>query len=328
MSPLKPSCQVCGPQERLLRCSACKAVSYCGQEHQAADRPQHKKQCKEIKNNRLKLEREEAEMRAKPDDMFLPQPIFEKGVGNFWGILDTRDYMRARCGVVNSLVATNTFEGLSLAMEHTMDMLRLCRSDNLGMRTLVPAVLLRLGKEQECYDFIKWWEKISEDSHYDWGNNELPYLDIKDADVFEPVDLYCKKFADLYKTFDVMLLKIQLLLDLRSLQNSQEVFTTLVQNRKEELRAKGLQQLIETLESQIQQLYNALKRANANLWPVFINPEPHFAANPPYYSRGELSEAQLALKNSYQAWRETPGSTDVVRNLMVLDPDFPNVQST
>jgi hypothetical protein len=33
-----------------------------------------------------------------------------------------------------------------------MDMLRLCRRDTLEVRDHNPALFLRLGKDQECYD--------------------------------------------------------------------------------------------------------------------------------------------------------------------------------
>eukprot|EP01034_Spumella_vulgaris_P041734 gene41734-51718_t len=55
----------------------------------------------------------------------------------------------------------------------------------MGMRDLVPGMMLRIGQEQEAYDFIKWW--LTYPDNYDWGNMSLPYLNIKNADITESV---------------------------------------------------------------------------------------------------------------------------------------------
>ncbi|KAK7522427.1 hypothetical protein IWZ03DRAFT_357933 [Phyllosticta citriasiana] len=158
---------------------------------------------------------------------------------------------------------------------------------------------------------------MGKDGSYDWGDTSLPHLNIKDADIFEPVDVFCGKDT-IFFTFDMLLLKIKLLLDLKTLQRSpnniDEIATTIVQSRKEELRAI------------VQQLYSSLKKSNANLWPVFLDPEPHLAASPEYFSSGSLEEAQIALQNSYQVWDDTQDAVDMVRSLVAQDPDFHSIQ--
>lgn len=65
-------------------------------------------------------------------------------------------------------------------------MLRLCRGDNLGIRFLMPAMILVFRSYegmQECFDFVKWWMTVDPDGHYDWGNSSLPYLNIHGADM-------------------------------------------------------------------------------------------------------------------------------------------------
>ena len=39
------ACAVCGTKERLLRCSRCKRVYYCGPEHQRSDFRLHRSEC-------------------------------------------------------------------------------------------------------------------------------------------------------------------------------------------------------------------------------------------------------------------------------------------
>lgn len=123
-----------------------------------------------------------------PGDFMFKEKPFENSVGHFWGIMDTRDYMRARYAHVEALLKVKNRTAVRAALDHLLDMMRLNRSDNLGVRGLVPALYLRLGEDQACYDFLKWWYTRGCDGGYDFGNTDLPYLDIKDADIFESPD--------------------------------------------------------------------------------------------------------------------------------------------
>ncbi|OQE40064.1 hypothetical protein PENCOP_c006G02084 [Penicillium coprophilum] len=71
-----------------------------------------------------------------------------------------------------------------------MENLRLCRSDNVGSKDMVPSVMIRLKKDQECYLFLKWWATSANDPRWDWGDETLPYLDIKNTNPLEPIDAF------------------------------------------------------------------------------------------------------------------------------------------
>src|SRR4051794_10319642 len=92
---LTSCCPVCKSKEKLLKCQACKAVLYCGRDHQASDRPAHKSACNGVKKAQKIMDMEEAKLRAQPGDMFTPNGarIFEEEAGHFWGILETRPYV-------------------------------------------------------------------------------------------------------------------------------------------------------------------------------------------------------------------------------------------
>lgn len=47
---------------------------------------------------------------------------------------------------------------------------------------------MRAGKDQEAYEFDKWYETACQDSHYDWGDMSLPFLNLHDEDVFEDIN--------------------------------------------------------------------------------------------------------------------------------------------
>lgn len=195
MPPLKDAlesrCFYCGESNPdLLRCSGCKAVMYCNQEDQQADWAKHKAQCSAIKKATRTLEKEETQLRSTPPDIFMPENVFETSVGHFWGIHETRPYMRARFQVAYQLQHLTSRPAVKEALNHFLDMLRLCRGDNMGVRDWVPALYLRLKRDQEAYDFLKWWATEGENSDYDWGDTDLPYLNLKDQDVFEDVGFF------------------------------------------------------------------------------------------------------------------------------------------
>ncbi len=173
-----PACAVCLVKTGLKHCGGCRVVQYCGPAHQSAHRAAHRAVCTSISKSRKSLEDEEAALRDHPGDPFLmPADVFTNGVGRFWGLYGTRPYMRARFAAADALLKVNTKTAVEQALEHFTDMLRLCRSDNMGVRDIIPHLLLRLGREQECYDFLKWWAIIDDkdhyDGHYDWGDVSL-----------------------------------------------------------------------------------------------------------------------------------------------------------
>jgi tetratricopeptide (TPR) repeat protein len=74
-----------------------------------------------------------------------PDP-FEEDVGHFWGILETRPYMRARAALAETLWALERREE---AVEHNRELLRLNPNDNQGLRDRQVEWLLWLERYDE-----------------------------------------------------------------------------------------------------------------------------------------------------------------------------------
>jgi len=72
----------------------------------------------------------------------LGEELFEDGEGDFWLILETRPYMRARAGLAECLWNLGEREE---AAQHVQDMLRLNPGDNQGMRYILKSWLFTLG---------------------------------------------------------------------------------------------------------------------------------------------------------------------------------------
>jgi len=79
----------------------------------------------------------------------LGKKAFKEDVGYFWGILETRPYMRARAGLAQSLWEAGQPEE---AVEHYRELLRLNPNDNQGIRDLLMPCLIELGRDKDAED--------------------------------------------------------------------------------------------------------------------------------------------------------------------------------
>lgn len=332
--PKCPSCEAKGnTAPTLLRCQGCHVTHYCGREHQVADRESHKRVCNAIKKAQRKLDHEETTLRNQPPDMFTPARLFEEHAGHFWGLTGTRNYMRARYALIEALLQVKTYAAVKAAHDHAMDCLRLCRADNMGVRDMLPALKIRLGRDQECYDFIKWYATTGEDAEYDWGDMDNPYLDLKGEDVFEALPSNTTNgFFALPHTVALTLLKLRLKLDVRALQRSSIIGTqvpqeimdnireqavgNIVSGRRDIMRATDLTPLSRELDKQIQALIKGVETQNPHFWDGLFRPGNNLTARVEAYSPGSVEDMRRALQLSYDSWIETPGAMDLMRELL------------
>src|SRR5205823_12776803 len=72
--------------------------------------------------------------------------VFRREVGHFWGILETRPYLRARLGLAHALWTAGRRDE---AVRHLQDMLRLNPNDNQGVRYTLAGFLLFLDRDDD-----------------------------------------------------------------------------------------------------------------------------------------------------------------------------------
>lgn len=93
----------------------------------------------------------------------LGEEAFEDWEGQFWGILETRPYMRARAALAECLWGMGERDE---ALAHWQDMLRLYPGDNLGIRHVLAPKLLAMNRFQAVRDLLDDYE---EDAFAEWG---------------------------------------------------------------------------------------------------------------------------------------------------------------
>jgi tetratricopeptide (TPR) repeat protein len=82
----------------------------------------------------------------------LGQEFFRENAGHFWGLLETRPYMRARRGLADALCRLGRQED---ALEHYREMLRLNPNDNQGNRYVMLDLLLQLEREEDARQLLR-----------------------------------------------------------------------------------------------------------------------------------------------------------------------------
>lgn len=94
----------------------------------------------------------------------LGQEGFKEHVGHFWGVLETRPYMRARLGLAQTLWEMSEHEE---AIRHYREMLKLNPNDNQGIRYILVYSLARLSRYKELEDHLE-SKEYQDDCAPDW----------------------------------------------------------------------------------------------------------------------------------------------------------------
>jgi tetratricopeptide (TPR) repeat protein len=76
---------------------------------------------------------------------------FRDDAGRFWGILETRPYMRARLGLGTCLWTSGRHDD---AIAHYREMLRLNVGDNQGVRYLLASALCELRRDSDLHELL------------------------------------------------------------------------------------------------------------------------------------------------------------------------------
>lgn len=95
----------------------------------------------------------------------LGETAFQDDVGSFWGLLETRPYMRARHELALALWRRGHRDE---AVGHYHEMLRLNPNDNQGIRYLLMDALLELGREADAGALLKRY-KNDGSAHWTWS---------------------------------------------------------------------------------------------------------------------------------------------------------------
>lgn len=230
--------------------------------------------------------------------------------------------MRASHALVEAILKIPTYDAVVAALAQVMDCLRLCWGRQYGCERLCSALLLHLGRDQECYDFVKWYATTGNKSNYDWGNMDEPFLDVRDTDVLESAEYMCIKYLDLNRIVSMALLKVKSLRAVRAgsegleMLKSSQTFKEIEDKHKQNASGDSDHEhveVIKVLRSHMDMLYQAIYRENTHFWGALINPGRNVEIRPEFYCKGSTQEMQMVLQKYYNACKETPGAIEVTK---------------
>lgn len=107
---------------------------------------------------------------VKAGERALGPNVFIEDVGHFWGLVETRPYMRARLGLANCLWSLGERKQ---AIEQYYDMLRLNPGDNQGIRYILANCLFKEGLDDELE---KLFSRYEDDSTAEWLYNRALWM--------------------------------------------------------------------------------------------------------------------------------------------------------
>ncbi len=113
----------------------------------------------EFEENPIKKLKKYDSIIEKATKLLKEKSMFNKeNIGNFWLILETRPYMRARDSKIATLLKLGRY---SEAINECEELLKLCNSDNMEIRYILVALYSFLEKFEECE---KLYKKFNDDS--------------------------------------------------------------------------------------------------------------------------------------------------------------------
>lgn len=341
------SCSACyerEPEVNLRRCSRCHVVYYCSVACQKDDLSQHKESCKMVKKLTEELEEERVNL-GQVEPMFGETPLnyFEDHVGDFWSMIETRDYCRKREHLSRELYHLvywiETVEAWEAVLGHQLELLRLIRRDNMGIRSKVPFVLLYLNRDDDCMDFIRFWyrdsggemdgEEMAESSPGDWLYGRTPNGRLMDIFALHPtID---PSYTDLAFLVAILIIKLRVVAAFDAREKSFALFEntkvgkSLNKDVLGAIRAAVIGDLKVKAEQnrQIEHVINLIQQSNETMLPSLINPGPlKLQPSPYYYSHGTPSEAYGVLMDSNRCFVRVPGAEKRIETIYGPKPQY------
>ena len=116
-------------------------------------------------------------------------------------------------------------DSVQAALDQVQDILRLCQTEELGLRYLAPLLIIQLDHDQECYDMIKFWRKErSQIGHSIWPETVTKsFMKVRDADPLEDVGYLLQQSAGVQHITAMIFLKMKLLVDIINLKCTRKV---------------------------------------------------------------------------------------------------------
>ncbi|KAI1760485.1 hypothetical protein GGR53DRAFT_526053 [Hypoxylon sp. FL1150] len=226
------ACGACKHDAALFLCDGCKVVWYCSNEHQQNHHITHEPLCSQIQECEKVLKTKDRELKDdlgisvfdEPDAIIghLTRPMERPG---HWDSPARKPVEKLTEDLIGVLMKVSTTEAHEVALRFSRSLYLIVPSAT-DRFVLTLMILLRLGRDQQCYDVLEWWRvNTVEDQGYIQG--KLP-IDTTDSDPFDvALNFPFKDFrTDIELFFIMQLLNIRRLVELHALQYTGDLLST------------------------------------------------------------------------------------------------------
>ncbi|QPC64351.1 hypothetical protein HYE67_006582 [Fusarium culmorum] len=195
---------------------------------------------------------------------------------------------------VDELLQSPSEDETELALQELWNMLKKDRTDPLRLSDIIPHVLLELGEDQKCYDFIKWCLLHGPKSSS--GNPNSPFFDLQGADACESLKKLKLSDASLSHLVALTLLKLRLYMDLDAISD-RDFDTSMGFGDDGPSMDRHLGEIAEEIfEREI------VNEANPEFWEALATAQPVPGPASEARGRGSRNEADLVLYHCRRAW--------------------------
>ena len=250
----------------------------------------------------------------------------------------THDYLFSKYLLTEVMDKINTRQAVQERLDLLLSLVNVFRADEVGTRWKIPTLLIRLKRDQESYDFMKWFCLANKKDPIDEMNPALPFLDIKNADAFENVTSFTADWnvsplmERIHTMLALTLLKVRLVLDLRVLETvgtaiggailpeilihiqAYMVESPVISKDRALLARWDHGATIAELEKQIRVLMETVQRFNEHIWSTLADGPFPVAI---IYTSGSPEEAASILTQCHASWSESPGAIAFIKERLV-----------
>ncbi|RDW84110.1 zinc finger MYND domain-containing protein [Aspergillus mulundensis] len=343
--PFTEGCHRCGkPTDSLLPCPDCKLVLYCTAHHRTLDARKHLPLCFAYTSaygtyiaERDKLRSFLAASRTGMIRGDSPRDPFAVLARAFHTVPETKPYLCARRDLAHAARDLGSRAGRDEQCTHYLEILRHDAPDAFGVRFHLPYLLLSLGRDQEFYDYARWWYLAYAYAATGGPNVEMPWME-KDGDVFEEMHINSPA-VELWEDVDMLVsfmgLKMKLFLDLKALQGVTDAAvdrvprgmveamrphipkSAIILGDKKMLHCEDHSGRIKVLRWQLRDLYRQIDELNEHFWTVFLEGRES-AVRPSAQARyglGSREEAVDVFGRCRGYFYALPGAVDAVKEI-------------
>lgn len=201
----------------------------------------------------------------------------------------------------------------------------------MKMRDYLMSLYLRLDRDQQCYDFVKWWATHRE-YRRDWEDVSLPFLNTHNANVFEPIEPFGDVIYDHWIMSALLLIKVRLLLQIKEYQKRNALLlkhklppelvrmvqrftiTSIVADNPDFKENADQSSLIEELETQIEDIKDHLHDDSRIDWARTMDGIRKSTPKPEKASDIVHQRLQVCLRN-HTAFAESPEAMEMAASL-------------